>query len=133
RPVERGSDSVAVLVTTRVAKPLTVRLVCTGSVGALFKLLTITVKLLVTLKGGNPLSLTVVVIKFVEGACPWVGVQRMIPLVSMVAPAGGSSKEYDNSSGGLAGSVAVLVTTSVRSSLMVWLECPGNTGPLGLE
>ena len=61
------------------------------STGGLFTSRTITVKLLVALKGGDPLSVTTVVIVFVPGPCASLGVQLMTPLASMVAPAGGDS------------------------------------------
>ena len=51
--------------------------------------MTITVKLLVALNGGTPLSVTMVVIRLVLGPCASVGVQVITPLVSMVAPGGG--------------------------------------------
>src|SRR6267143_7170053 len=79
------SGSLAVLVTTRLASPTMVRLVCVGKTGGLFTSLTTTLKLLVAL---NWPSVTTVVIVLVPGPCDSSGVQLMTPLV-MVIPAGG--------------------------------------------
>jgi hypothetical protein len=57
--------------------------------GALFTSLTIMVKLFESLKGGKPLSLTIMVIRLVEGPWDSEGVQLKIPVNgSRVAPAG---------------------------------------------
>ena len=82
----------AVLVTVNVAKTATVSVDCPGSTGAVFTSLTITVKLFVVLIGGDPLSVTTVVIVFVLGPCASVGVQVMIPLVSIAAPVGAAAR-----------------------------------------
>ena len=55
------SPSVAVFVTSSVVSSSTVRSACSGSTGALFTSVTVTVKLLVALKAGVPLSVTTVV------------------------------------------------------------------------
>ena len=49
---------------------------------------TITVNEFVALNCGTPLSVTIVVIVFVAGDWPTVGVQEITPLVSIAAPAG---------------------------------------------
>src|SRR5437773_12204677 len=54
------SASLAELVTVSVLSSVTVRSVGTVSTGASFTSLTITLKLLVALKGGTPLSVTIV-------------------------------------------------------------------------
>ena len=58
-----------------------------GRTGGVLISFTTTVKELVALSGGVPLSETTVVNQFVLGPCASVGVQVMIPLVSMTAPA----------------------------------------------
>ena len=60
-----------------------------GRTGGLFTSLTVTLKVLVSLKGGTLLSVTTVVMGYMPG--PWAsfGVQVMTPLASMLAPAGG--------------------------------------------
>src|SRR5439155_25534537 len=85
------SASLALFVTVSVLSSDTVRSVSTISTGALFTSLTITVKLLVALNAGTPLSITRVVIVLVLGPCVSLGVQRITPLVSMIAPDGGDS------------------------------------------
>src|SRR5437588_349385 len=61
------SVSVAVLVTLIVVSSSIVRSGCAGSTGGLLISLITTVKLLVALKGGAPLSVTIVVIRLVLG------------------------------------------------------------------
>src|SRR5213078_4088109 len=75
------SGSVAVLVTTSVASPWIALFCGTVSTGALFTSPTMTVKLLVALSEGRPLSDTRTVIRLVLG--PWVsvGVQVNTPLL----------------------------------------------------
>src|SRR5204863_125206 len=68
------SASLAVLVTTSVLSSLIVWFAGTVSTGALFTSRTTTVKLLVALRGGAPLSLTFNVIRLVLGPCASVGV-----------------------------------------------------------
>jgi hypothetical protein len=62
-------------------------------VGELLTSVTVTVNEFVALRGGTPLSVTIVVIVFVLG--PWAseGVQVITPFVSIVAPAGGFCRE----------------------------------------
>ena len=57
----------------------------------MFASVTTTMKELVALSGGTPLSVTRVVMVFVPG--PWAseGVQVIVPLVSIAAPVGGLS------------------------------------------
>src|SRR5216683_1566672 len=100
------SGSVAVLVTVKV--------------GALFTSLTMTVKFLVSLSGGIPLSVTRMVMTFVLGPCASVGVQVRTPVVeSSVIPLGPATKENVSVFAGISGSVAVLVTVKVVNSLIV--------------
>ncbi len=85
--------SVAVFVTVSVANSLIVRSSCVGNVGALFTSLTVTVKELVSLSGGTPLSCTLTVMRLMVGPWASVGVQVMTPLVEMLAPLGAVSRE----------------------------------------
>ena len=71
---------VAVLVTVIRVNSLTVWVGMTGRTGATFTSWTMTVKLLVALNGGEPLSVTRVVRVLVLGLWVWVGVQVMIPV-----------------------------------------------------
>ena len=82
------SLSVAVLITVSVVRAEMVRSVCAGRIGALFTSLTVTVKLLVALKGGVPLSVTTVLTVLVLGPCASVGVHVITPAVLMAAPGG---------------------------------------------
>src|SRR5437588_12978557 len=86
------SASVAVLVIVSRVLAAMVRLVCAGNVGAEFTSFTTTVKLLVALNGGTPLSTTRVVMVLVEGPWASVGVHVMTPPLVMLAPVGGLSK-----------------------------------------
>src|SRR5436190_626758 len=64
-----------------------------NSVTTEFVSTTVTTKLLVALKGGAALSVTTVVSVFVLGVWAGVGVQVMIPFVSIDAPAGALKNE----------------------------------------
>src|SRR5437867_331493 len=87
------SGSVAVLVTTSVLDSLIVWLVATVRTGALFGPDTITVKLLLSLRGGEPLSVTWTVIRLVLGPCASAGVQVNTPLLgSRLTPAGAETR-----------------------------------------
>src|SRR3974390_146428 len=74
---------------------------------------------------------TTVVITLVLGLWPSVGVQVMIPLVSMLAPAGGLISSYTSGLAGTLPLMAVLVTTSVVKSLTHRLVCTGRINPTG--
>src|SRR6266851_3558552 len=87
----RVLPSLAVLVTVSVVSSLIVRLAWPGNTGALFTSLTVTVKELVALKAGVPLSVTMVVNVFVLGPCASPGVQLITPLALMLAPVGGAT------------------------------------------
>src|SRR5437660_12385949 len=80
------SGSVAVLVTVSVASSLIVR--AAGVIwkdGALFTSLTTTVNMLVALRFGEPLSVTIVANVLVLGPCASVGVQVMTPVLEIFA------------------------------------------------
>src|SRR5438045_8845300 len=73
--------------------PSVARPTCTVSTGALFTSRTTTVKLLVALRGGAPLSVTFTVIRFVLGPCASVGVQVSTPvLASRRTPVGAETR-----------------------------------------
>src|SRR6185295_9274465 len=123
------SASVAVLVTVSVVNSLMVCVPGTVSTGAVFTSLTTTVKLLVTLRLGVPLSLTFTVTVFVDGPCASVGVQVSTPVTeSRLTPAGALTKAKVSVLDGRSASVAVLVTVSVVNSLMVCVPGTVNTG-----
>src|SRR2546421_4360905 len=106
---------------------LIVRLVCAGRTGALFTSVATTVKLFVALKGGDPLSVTLVVKTFVLGPWASVGVQVMIPSEEIVAFVGAVRSAYVRRLPA-SGSVAVLVTVRLVSSVIERLVCAGRTG-----
>ena len=85
------SESVAVAVKLTVCPMKFVRFAIGASTGALFTSLTVTVKELVALKAGVPLSVTMVVNVFVLGPCASLGIQLITPLALMLAPAGGTT------------------------------------------
>ena len=101
---------------------------CAGSDGALFTSVTTTLKLLVALNGGVPLSTTRVVIVFVLGPCASVGVQVITPELEIVAPEGAPNKVYVRVFGGESLSVAVFVTIRVVNSATVVSACAGRIG-----
>src|SRR5213596_2213144 len=97
----------------------------------LFTSMTSTVKLLVALSAGVPLSVTLTVIVFVLG--PWVsvGVQVSTPVVGLRAmPDGPLTSAKVNVLAGRSVSLAVIVTTSALSSLIVWLPGTVSVGTL---
>ena len=91
------SPSVAAFVTVKVTNSFTVWLVCVGSAGPLWMGVTVTTKLLVAvsafaLTAPGSVLVTTVVNVLVLGTWPTVGVQWMIPLVSIVAPTGAACR-----------------------------------------
>src|SRR5439155_22547315 len=115
------SASLAVLVTTRVPSWLMIWVAGTARTGARFTSFTITAKLLLSLNGGVPLSVTLTVIRFVLGPCASVGVQVNTPLLgSTVTPAGPDTRVRVSGVAGRSVSVAQLVRTNALSSLSVW-------------
>src|SRR2546426_706894 len=91
-----------------------------ASTGALFASLTTTVKLLVSLNEGMPLSVTRMVRIKVLGLCAAVGVQVNTPVLGlMLAPGGSETKLNVRMFVGTSTSSAVMVNVSVLSSLMV--------------
>src|SRR5881394_1487746 len=125
------SASVAALVSTKVLSSSILWLVGTFNTGALLTSPTMTVKLLVALRAGTPLSVTFTVIRLVLGPCASVGVQVNTPvLVSMVIPAGEDTRLNADVLAGMSLSAAELVTTNEVNSLIVWFGGTVNTGAL---
>src|SRR5213593_2640890 len=123
------SASLAVFVTVSVLSSVTVWSVGTVSTGALFASVTTTVKLLVSLDGGAPLSVTRTVIRLVLGPWASVGVQLSTPVLeSRCTPAGADTRLKVNVLAGRSTSLAVFVTVILLSSVTVW---PGGTVSTG--
>src|SRR5439155_35297 len=91
---------------------------------------TTTVKLPVSLEGGEPSSVTSAVIRFVLGPSASLGVQVNRPVVQRVLAAAGApgSKLNVRVLAGRSSSVAVFVTTNVLSSLIIWFAAAVSTG-----
>src|SRR5205814_6002824 len=114
------SASLAVLVTTRALSSLIVWSAGTVNTGALFTSRTTTVKLLVALRGGAPLSVRRTVIKLVLGPCASVGVQLSTPvLASRRTPVGAETRPKLSVLVGRSASLAVLVTTRSEGRCVV--------------
>ena len=100
-----------------------------ANTGALFTSLTATVKLLVSLNGGEPSSVTRTVMRLVLGRCASVGVQVSTPLLgSKLTPSGADTRLKVSVLAGRSESVAKLVTTSVASP---WIALFGGTASTG--
>src|SRR5207244_7784403 len=103
----------------------------TVSTGALFTSRTTTVKLLVALRGGAPLSVTRAVVRVGLGVCASVRVQFSTPvLASRRTPVGAETRPKLSVLAGRSASLAVLVTTRALSSLIVWSAGTVSTGAL---
>src|SRR3989441_3957277 len=90
-----------------------------------------TAKLLVSLSGGLPLSVTRTVMTLVLGPCASLGVQVRTPVAeSSVIPLGPATRENVMRFAGKSGSVAELVTVKVVSSLIVWVGGTVKVGAL---
>src|SRR6266571_5667449 len=114
------SASLAVLVTVSVLSSVTVWSGGMVSTGALFASVTTTVKLLVSLDCGAPLSVTRTVIRLVLGPWASVGVQVSTPVLGFkLTPPGADTRLKVNVFTGKSGSLAVFVTVSVLSSVTV--------------
>src|SRR3989442_15422851 len=86
------------------------------SAGGLFASVTTTVKLLVSLDCGAPLSVTRTVIRFVLAPWAWLGVQLRTPLLgSRFTPTGADTRLNVNVFAGRSGSLAEFVTLRVIS------------------
>src|SRR6266581_3049900 len=114
------SASVAMAVKVSRLPSVTGLSVMGAKTGALFTSLTMTVKLLVSLSGGMPLSVTRTVMTLVLGPCASVGVQVSTPVAGLrLTPVGAVTSEKVSVFVGMSGSVAVLVTLKVVNSLIV--------------
>src|SRR5881396_1786772 len=125
------SVSLAVFVTTNSLSSLIVWSGGTVRTGTPFTSLTTTVKLLVALSAGVPLSVTLTVIVFVLG--PWVsvGVHVSTPVVGLtLTPDGPLTNAKVSVLAGRSPSLAVFVTTSALNSLIVWSGGTVRTGAL---
>src|SRR5438128_652192 len=125
------SGSATLLVTTSVLSSSIDWSATAASTGALFTSLsaTITVKLAVSLKGGEPLSVTRTVMRLVLGRCDSVGVQFSTPLLgSRLTPSGADNRLKVSRLAGRSRSVTVLVTTSVANP---WITLYGTTVSTG--
>src|SRR5207245_1938529 len=97
--------------------------------GARFTSVTITVKLLVTLKAGTPLSVTLTLTRFVLGPCASPGVQLITPLLPlMLMPRGALTSANVKVLAGMSASVALALTLSLLSSPTRRSSGPLNTG-----
>ena len=77
-------------------------------------------KLLVALRGGEPLSVTTTVIVLTLGPCNSPGVQLIAPVSgTIVIPAGGESRLNSRLFAGISESVAEAETDNVADSLIV--------------
>src|SRR5438094_425154 len=114
------SASVALAVTASALNSSIVWLAGTLNTGATFTSRTVTVKLLVALNAGTPLSVTTTVIVFVLGPCASVGVQLIAPLLPLIVmPAGGPTRLNVSVLAGTSASVALAVTASALNSSVV--------------
>src|SRR6266704_3227980 len=108
------SASVAMAVKASRLPSFTVLSLIGTKTGALFTSLTMTVKLLVSLSGGLPLSVTRTLMTLVLGPCASLGVQVSTPVAeSSVMPLGPATRANVKVLAGISGSVAVLVTVNV--------------------
>src|SRR5580765_3676075 len=125
------SGSAAVLVRTSVLSSSIDRSATGVNTGALFisSSVTMTVKLAVSLSGGEPLSVTRRVMKLMLGSCASVGVQLNTPLLgSRLTPSGAESRLKVSVLAGRSRSVTALVSTSVASP---WITLYGGTSKSG--
>ena len=92
----------------------------TVKLGGLFTSVTVTVKLLVALSGGEPSSVTTTVMVLTLGPCDSVGVHVIAPVPGTIAmPAGGEIRLKDRPLAGISGSVAEAETDNVVNSVIV--------------
>ena len=116
--VEWIFDSVAALVTVSNVNSLTLVCAAAGSAGATFTSSTTTLKLLVMLNGGVPLSVTTTATVSVPGLWVCAGVQVKMPLLAPIfIPGNGDKRLNDSAWDGTSRSLAWLVTESWVNSL----------------
>src|SRR5436853_355967 len=99
-----------------------------ASTGALFVSRTKTVNDWVALKGGEPLSVTLIEIVLVPGPCASVGVHANTPVRGLIVALVGAPGSSEKVSASPFASVAVLVKVSVTSSVLVRLAMFTSTG-----
>src|SRR2546425_1205692 len=111
---------------------LIVWLAIAASTGAAFASLTTTLKVLLSLRLGVPLSVTRTVTVFVLALAAPLGFQLSPPLLAlMVMPAGTPGfRLYVSVLAGTSASVAVAVSVNGLSSLTVWSAITASTGAL---
>src|SRR5579859_412023 len=98
-----------------------------ASVGGVFVAITVTAKVCVVLNGGEPLSVTITLKKFVPAwAC--IGVQEKTPLVALMMALVAAPAPRLNVSWSPSGSPATLVTVKVVPALTVRLEIAARVG-----
>src|SRR5205823_5268005 len=96
--------------------------------------LTVTVNVLVTLRAGTPLSVTLTLTMFVLGPCASVDVQLIAPLAGlMVMPAGELTSAKVKLLAGRSASVALALTLIVVCSLIAWSPGPALHGALPIS
>src|SRR5262245_44079211 len=102
-----------------------------ASTGGVFTSLTTMEKVLVSLNGGEPLSVTRTVTPFVLGPCDSVGVQVNTPLLGLrLAPVGPVIRLKVIPLAGRSGSVTDIVSVRVLPSAIVWSLMAASTGGL---
>ena len=121
------SASEAVLITVSGVCPKMVRLDCEGRIGATLISLTATVKVLLALKTGRPLSDTTTITVKLEPPVVSPGIQVITPSVVIVMP-GGELIPKLNTSAFVFGSVAEFVMVSVCPSLIATFALVASTG-----
>src|ERR1051325_100387 len=90
---------------------------------------TMTLKLCVADKLGEPSSLTRTTTSFVLGPCASLGVQTITPFVELInMPAGNCSSEYVRVFAGMSASMAAFVIVNVANSAIVCVATCGSTG-----
>src|SRR5207247_323691 len=125
------SVSLAVFVTVSVLSSLMVWSGGTVSVGALLSSVTTTVKDLVSFSAGVPLSVTRTVIRLVDRNSVVVGVEVSRAVAeSRFTPGGPESRLNVRLLAGRSVALALFVTVSVLSSLMVWSGGTVSAGAL---
>src|SRR3954470_15771428 len=124
------SGSVAEAVNERVLPSPIVRSVIAPKAGGLFDSSTITVKLWVALREGEPLSATRIAITFVLPPCVSDGVQLNTPLVREAPVGAPGSKLYVSACAGISLSLAKFVNVSSVPSRTVLLLIAASVGAL---
>src|SRR6476646_6988719 len=113
------SESVADAETFSVVSSLITWFAGTVRTGAVLISFTVTVNDFVSLRFGEPLSVTLTVMEFVLGPCVSVGVHEIAPVFGLIViPVGGETRLKVSVLVGTSESVAEAATFSVASSLI---------------